>query len=144
MKKKALILLMLTVVSLSPIHAVTKDQAAGVAMTKEDQKVFDRLFKAIEEINVDEVQMVLKENERIIKSFIDTHRQRGLTALDKIAEKLKENSESALSGGEKGAITRKLNKIKNMIKAEEMMPKARAKRVKAEKPPEMRALPVME
>jgi hypothetical protein len=31
-----------------------------------------------------------------------------------------------------------------MIKAEEMMPKARAKRVKAEKPSEMRALPVME
>jgi predicted transcriptional regulator of viral defense system len=144
MKKKALILLMLTVVSLAPIHAVTKDQAAGVAITKEDQKVFDRLFKAIEDINVDEVQMVLKENERIIKSFIDTHRQKGLTALDKIAEKLKENSESALSRGEKGAITRKLNKIKNMIKAEEMMPKARAKRVKAEKPSEMRALPVME
>lgn len=134
---------MLTMVNLSSIHAVTKDQAAGVAMSKEDQKVLDRLFKAIEEVNVDDAQMVLKENERI-KSFISSHRQKGLTALDKINEKLKMNSESALSRGEKAAVTRKLHKIENMLKSEQGAPKARAKRTKAEKPSEMRAMPVME
>lgn len=146
MKNKSLILLVLTMVNLSSIHAVTKDQAAGVAMTKEDQKAFARLFQAIEEVNVDDAQRLLKENERI-KSFIDTHRQKGRTVLDKIAEKLKENGESALSRGEKGAITRKLNKIKNMIEAEGMMPKAKSRQRKAtmiEKPLEMRAQAVSE
>ncbi len=141
MKNKALLLLMLTVVNLPSIHAVTKDQAAGASMTKEDQKAFARLFKAIDDVNVDDAQMLLKENERI-KSFIDTHRQKGLTALDKIAERLKENGESALSRGEKGAITRKLNKIKNMIEAEGAMPKAKSRQRKplmTEKPLEMRA-----
>lgn len=143
MKNKALILLALTVINLSSIHAVTKDQAAGVAVNKENQKVLVRLFKAIDDINVDDAQMVLKENEHI-KSFLNSYRQKGLTALDKIAEKLKENSDSALSRGEKGAITRKLNKIKNMILVEEAMPKTKSKRTRAEKPSEMSALPVME
>jgi hypothetical protein len=142
MKNKVLILLMLTVVNLAPIQAITKDQT-GVAMTKEDQKVFDRLFKAIDDVNVDDVQMILKENEHI-RSFLSTHRHKGLTVLDKLNEKLNENKESALSRGEKAAVTKKLHKIEKMIKGEEVAPKVRRSRCpKAEKSLDIPASPVM-
>jgi hypothetical protein len=135
---------MLTVANVSSIHAVTKDQAAGLSMTKEDQKVFDRLFKAIEEVNADDVQMLLKENERI-RSFLSTHRHKGLTALDRIDEMIKENKASALSRGEKAAMTKKLNKIKKMINGEEVAPKAKRSRCKkSEKGLEIHSLSVME
>lgn len=120
MKSKVITLLILTILGSPSMHAVTKAQAAGAAVSKGEEKSFARLFDAIENANMDEVEMLLQEDTQL-SSLVETHRHKGLTAIEKVDQELMKNKNSSLTRGSKAAVTRKLHKIKARLEGQDGM-----------------------